>query len=143
MTLKPIAFRCDPKTHARLRKLRKHLKRKTGRAHTYEMMINGLLDDRQRLVEAERRIADLERLLGRSPRKWSEMVEQQGERRIAALYGLVSLFKGVARYGDQERLTKMLDLHYAEMEDSPDTEELESWVCRMPERLESMNGELK
>ena len=37
----------------------------------------------------------------------------------------------------------MLDLHYAEMEDSPDTEELESWVCGMPERLESMNGELK
>ena len=90
MNPKPIAFRCHPKTHERLKKLRAELKRKTGRFHSYEAMINGLIDDRKRLAEAEGR--------------------------IAALYGLVSLFKGVARFGDPERMTRMLDLHYVEMD---------------------------
>lgn len=139
MTPKPIAFRCDPETHERLKELRKELKRETGKYHTYEMMINRLIDDRERLAQARERIAELEQMASRSPREWNDLAMQQ-ERRIAAIRELVTLFTGVARFGDPERITRMLDLHYAEVNGTEDPQMLEAWIRDMPERLDGMHG---
>ena len=98
MNPKPIAFRCDPETHERLKELRKELKRETGKFHTYEAMINGLIDDREKLALARERISELKQMGSRSPREWNDLAMQQ-ERRIAAIRELVTLFTGVARFG--------------------------------------------
>ena len=58
--------------------------------------------------------------------------------RIAAIRELVTLFTGVVRFGDRERITRMLDLHYAEVNGTDDPQLLEAWVKDMPDRLESV-----
>ena len=56
-------FKCDPETHARLKKLRAELKRETGKFHSYKAMVKRLIEDREKLARAEERIAELERTL--------------------------------------------------------------------------------
>ena len=113
--MRSLNFKCAAETRARLKKPLADLKRKTRRIHSHLKMINRLIDDRDRLARAKERIAELERIADRSPREWGEIVAY-GKRQVAAQRAVADLFKGAARFGDAGRMTKMPDLHYAEMD---------------------------